>query len=396
MKITQSYKYQVEIQFILNNKSYELRNGTIKNIVIDHDYDNKNMPIIFCQMTIDLAMYKTILENENNGKFLLIIKKKENNSNMKTTYIKGQFKYFIPTNRNEWNTEFVNKSGNETQANTAYKETVVGLMSEDIINNNSKMFNGIYSNTTSFSLVQLATKDMKMVIEPFKNNYKLDQFVVPPMESINDFLSFVNDNYPFYDTPYRYFIDFNQTYLISSSGNYIDKNDTDYKSINIDINNRILTDDDEGVIKNTDNNSYYINTYLTSTSLKVNIYLEYILNLLNTIDVEGIKNEELLQLNRDDNTGINKRYNFRRVNNIDTTTQIKNDIENSIVSLSLSKANVDTSILTPNKIYIVNNFKDNKKYNGKYILTKKRDIFNGQTNYFESVTSIELKRIKNA
>ena len=393
MKYTVTYDYDITIQFILNNETYDLKTPSVKNIVIDHDYINRNMPIIFCRMNIDLALYKTILDNENSGKFLLIIKKKESNSGLKLSYIKEQFKYFIPTNRNEWNTEFTTKSGDETTANTAYKETLVGLMSEKLIDNNSKIFNGIYSNTTSSSLVHMGTKHMKMVIEPFKNNYKISQFVIPPMESVSEFLSFINTYYPFYDTSYRYFLDFDCGYLISSNGTYIDKRDNNYNTINIDIQNRPISDDDEGMVKDTDAKSYYLNTYLTSTGLKVNIYLESLLNTLNTIDIDGIKNEEILDLLKEDD--ITKHYKFQRVVNTNCTNQLKHDIENSIVTLSLFKADIDTSVITPNKIYNVKNFKDNKKFDGRYILTKKQDVFTADGDSFSCTTTMELKRIKN-
>lgn len=392
MKSNMIYNYEVSIQYILNNKVQDLKSASISHIIIDYDYINKNMPIIYCLMNIDLAMFKTIINNENNGKFLLIIKKYEEGSSIKSTYLKGQFKYFIPTDRNEWNTEFTNKSGNETSANAAYKSTVVGLMSEEIIDNNSKIFNGIYSNTTSASIVHMATKDMKIIIEPFKRNYKLNQFIIPPMESINELLSFMNNYYPFYDTQYRYFIDFNQAYLISSNGNYVDNNDGDYKTINIDIQNRIIGDLDKGMIKDTNHNAYYLSTYLTHTFLKVNIYLESILNTINTINDEGIKNEEELDLLDD---SIVKHYKYQRIRNVDTTTQLKNQIEDSIVKLSLSKTNIDTSIITPNKVYIVNNFEDNKQYNGRYILAKKQETFIGGDSGFDCITALELKRVKN-
>lgn len=396
MKKTVIYKYNVELYFILNNTSYDLKSSSIGNIIIDYDYFNKNMPIIFCSMNIDLAMFKTIKENEDNGRFLLIIKRNEDNSPLKSTYIKGQFKYFIPTNRNEWNTEFVNKSGDETTGNIAYKSTVVGLMSEDMINNNSKIYNGIYTNTTSASIVHKATNHFKkMVIESFNYNYNIkNEFIIPPIESVSELLSFIDTYYPFYDTPYMYFIDFDQAYLMSSNGNFIDKKDNDYKVVNIDIINSINTDDGEGMIINTDNKSYYLNTFLGNSILKVNIYLDSIVNTINTIDIDGNISEEILDLLNDGN--ITKKYKFQRVNNIDSSLQLKNNIEDSIVKLTISKNNIDTKIITPNKIYIVNNFEDNKKYNGKYILTKKHEIFTSQENgSFELVTGMEFKMVKN-
>ena len=83
----------------------------------------------------------------------------------------------------------------------------------------------------------------------------------------------------------------------------------------------------------------------------------------------------------------------------DNAAVYRNEIVNSTVLVELYKQNIDPVILTPNRAYIVNQDSNYAKYNGKYILSYKQELYaqdgNGEFNLtctvgLKKINSIEL------
>ena len=62
------------------------------------------------------------------------------------------------------------------------------------------------------------TSHLPIVIEPPKNNVSLTNKILPPLDSVAKMLKYLNSISVFYPTAYRFFIDFDRSYLLSSSG----------------------------------------------------------------------------------------------------------------------------------------------------------------------------------
>jgi hypothetical protein len=79
--------------------------------------------------------------------------------------------------------------------------------------------------------------------------------------------------------------------------------------------------------------------------------------------------------------------------NANMVKNLKADIENHANMLSITKTDVDTTILTPNKKYIVNNYDAHSQNNGTFLLTKKIDYFIRSGDVFTISTRLDLAKI---
>ena len=71
---------------------------------------------------------------------------------------------------------------------------------------------------------------------------------------------------------------------------------------------------------------------------------------------------------------------------------IKENIDSSSVVLQLSKSEIDSSIITPNKEYIIKNYREFSEYNGTFILSSKKDVFIQQNGEFISNTYLTFRK----
>ena len=73
---------------------------------------------------------------------------------------------------------------------------------------------------------------------------------------------------------------------------------------------------------------------------------------------------------------------------------LQSKIENSSLLFSVTKTEIDTSLITPNKEYVVRNFPTYSEYNGNYVLSYKKDTFINQNNQFISSVLFGLRKVK--
>ena len=63
---------------------------------------------------------------------------------------------------------------------------------------------------------------------------------------------------------------------------------------------------------------------------------------------------------------------------------IKNSIEGGSTNVSISKSNIDCSILTMNKRNTIKNYEKHSDMDGDFILSRKKEIFAKEGEYFRS------------
>lgn len=79
--------------------------------------------------------------------------------------------------------------------------------------------------------------------------------------------------------------------------------------------------------------------------------------------------------------------------NVNMIKNIKADIENHAAVLTLNKNSVDTTILTPNKRFLIKNYDAHSDKNGIFLLSKKVDMFIRHANTYAINTQLELNKL---
>ena len=68
-------------------------------------------------------------------------------------------------------------------------------------------------------------------------------------------------------------------------------------------------------------------------------------------------------------------------------------IESASVIVSVKKSEIDSTIFTPNKEYQIKHYSDNSEYNGKYILSYKKEILLRQDDGYIGSVMIGLRKV---
>ena len=378
------YKYSVELKYIKQkeNISLDIKADHISSIIIDRDYVNNNMPVIFMNVTLKKQLIDDMVKNYNKNTMVLTIYKyiyREGKLTTKTKYIHEEMMYFLSEDLNyRSSVDYGSKENNDRE--DLLKTIPIGLMGLNSINNNKKTFNTVLRNTTKMNAVHFCTSHMNMVIERFNYNEIFPELILIPQSSTSRTIKYLNDIKVFYKTPYRFFIDFDCGYLLSSSGKSVAKKGEYINSVLIIIRDPLHPQAmNEGMITNYNSKNYQLDVSAADTKVTQNQVTEKVFTSVSAISEIGKTKDEKLSINQsklsDDKTEI-----------IRTPSSNPNLIQNIVAAnnqsgayITLNKVDVDVSIFTPNKRYTIKNFDGHEDRDGDFILTRKRDLF-----YFES------------
>ena len=387
----QAYKATVELAFDMNGQRIPIESEKIVYIMIENNYESENLPNIYATISVNSEMYSNITKNKDTGRFYLHIEKENANSNcsLSKQTIEGDFTYIV-SNTNPNYTEDLNDTSNDpTLADSSYKRIMIGLISIDLTNALRKSFNNVYNNIDQSTLVGLALEGTDVVIEKLKYNESYDSIIVPPITSRLQMLEFVFNKSAFYDTMFRYFMDFDRSYLLSKEGNAVDAGDGKLSSIIVDI--RSVTEDEsyyEGMeIKD---GAYYLYVNPANTNVTLDQGTEKVANRIIAVD----DNSDMQQLDLDINStqGSDTKDLFIRSDN---AALYKNELESNTAIIELVKQNIDGIIFTPNKCITINNYGDYAKYNGKYIMIYKKEFYKCTAGEFVVSSNVGLKKVGN-
>lgn len=391
------YRYMIEMIYLNNkkNKTTNIKTECIKSIVIDHNYENNCMPIIYATMKLDKALVDDMIINVNTNLMIVALYKYNDLTDTKEPIevFRDKFTYFIPDDVNKnLNLDYNEATEKEHLGNT-YTEVIMGLMSINMINLNKRNIELNVSNNTIFDCVKYCTSNMKnLIIEPFVFDDTYDRIIMPAQNSINNALKFLNNYRVFYYTPYRYYQDFKYTYIISSSGKAIPKDNELYSSILVDFR-------DIG-----DANSLEIGTIIDKKSKTYEVPVNYVFS--NVFD-NSVVNKSINKIKSVSNNGVNIRslsntadYSNEKM----TTIRMNNDNDNMIYNLEyknnndnvfiyFNKNDLDTDLFTINKRITVHNINRYQHYDGDYLLSRKREFYLREDKTFVMVSMINLKRI---
>ena len=378
------YKYSVQLRYIKKkeNISQEIKATKIRSIIVDRDYINNNLPVIFMNITLPKDLLDHMILNSQKNTMVLTIYKyiyKENELPTKIKHIHSEMAYFIKEDLN-YRASLDYASEENKDKDEIFKNINIGLMGIDNINNNKRTFNTILRNTTMMNAVHYCTSHMNMIIERFHYNETMKELLISPQSSVASSIRYLNNIKVFYKTPYRFFIDFDCGYLLSSSGTSVPRKGESINTILIVIRDPLHPQAmNEGMITNLKTKNYQIDISAADTIVYQNRITEKVYTSVAGISESGQTKPISLNINK-------STYSKDKTEIIRTPVSNPNLIENisaqnnqSAAHITLNKMDIDASVFTPNKRYIIRNYDGHKDRDGDFILTRKREMY-----FFES------------
>lgn len=397
ISITTAFKYKLEMSLLIGKKYYEIPRNSVKTILISSDYDKNNMPIIYMRIRMSSTLYNQMVLNNDRAtiSFRLFKFDDKSVSGVVESYIEDNFTYVMPTdpNYNEAMEQYVSGSSTAYNDNAdAYMEGYIALTSLKLVGDNVKLINTIVKDADIMSIVHKFTSHMNMCIEPFDNRDHIDQMIIPPITTISKLLAYLNDQYCFYKNGYRYFRSFNTTYLLSANGNAVKEGINSFNTIIISICDPL---DEKGKSNAIDldrtNHAYIIYVDAKKTSISVDKFANKQYNSIIGVDTEGNTIQEELRVPpTPDST---EKTIITRTDSLDYIYNIKRAVESVAVILTVSKTEIDSSLFTPNKEYQIKHYSSSREYDGKYILSYKKEVLVQQGEEYIGNILFGLRRI---
>lgn len=394
----EQYNYKIVLKYINStNIEVEIDSTQIQYILIDKDFENINMPVITIFGSIEKNILDDMIRHSNDNLVTLGIYKYDNtnqNDNITEKYFNDKFIYMLNEDLSRTD-KLDNPQGIDSKTgNRQYREVTIFLIQQNAINNNRQTINGVYHNASMNSLILQSTNYLgNMLLEPIKYDTKFDQVIIPPIDSISNYIRYLNDNLGvFYDSPYRFFIDFDTTYLVSSSGNAIRARNQYIYTIVIDIreiDNNIS--EEPGAYVDLKAGKYTIGIDASKVEYVKNNVTNKIVNKVTVINSKGDVFEQDIEDNKAKVTStINQIMNVSN-NDQNVINNISYSVESANITITIVKNDLDASLFTLNKEYIIND-PVHDSYAGHYILLQVKQLFIKQNENFIMSTVLKFKK----
>lgn len=397
----EQYNYKIILKYInSSNVEVEIDSTQIQNILIDKDFDKINMPVITIFGSIEKNILDDMIRHSNDSLITLGIYKYDNtnqNDNITEKYFNDKFIYIL--NEDLSRTDKIdNPNGIDSKTgNRQYKETTIFLIQQDAVNNNRQIINGVYHNASMNSLILQSSNYLgNTLLEPIKYDTKFDQVIIPPIDSISNYIKYLNDNLGvFYDSPYRFFIDFDTTYIVSSSGNAIRARNQYIYTIVIEIRQIDANVSEEpGAYVDLRSGKYTIGIDASKVEYVKNNVSNKMVNKVTVINSKGDVFEQDIDQNKAKITStINQVMNVSN-NDTNTINPISYSVESANVTITIVKNDLDASLFTINKEYIIND-PVHDSYSQRYILLSVKQLFVKQNENFIMSTVLKFKKAVN-
>lgn len=393
MAIQQAFSADITLAFDYKEteKSKVIRKNIeterISYIMIERLYENVYiLPVIYISISLSSDMYTKVINSYKTSKFYLKIKKKNKLSNtaLSQDVVKDTFSYVTSSTNPNLSKEM--DSGN-TLSSSSYKTIKLGLVSDSMTNKLRKPFNGIYNNIKESELVNIALDGLNnIILQKLEYDKEYKTYIIPPITSRYKLLDYIFNQDPFYNSMYTFFMDFDNTYLISKNGEEVKGKDTLPNNIILEIKDYTAEDAYKDGYS-IQNGAYMVYVNGANTNSIINTSVEKVMdNIVSYSEGQGVQKVSLENSNKK-----SEKTTFIRT---ETAGLIKNEIQSNLAILEIIKQNIDPSIFTPNKSFSIKNYGDYDKYNGKYFLSYKKEFFY-HTSGDEFIVScnIGLKRV---
>lgn len=392
----ETFRYKVTLRYVMeNNDEIIIDSNQISYVAVDKDFDNNNMPVIAIVASIEKDVLDDMIRHVNDNILTLGIYRYDVNNqtdNITKKCIHDRFIYILPDDISKTAViDYPNGEGKEG----LYKDVTLWLLPQDAVNNNKQTINGVFKNATMNTMILNSTNYLgKMLLEPIKYDNKYDQVIIPPQNSISEYISFLNNDLSvFYDTPYRFFIDFDMTYIVSSSGHVVKSKNESIFTFDIQISSIIpQEEDDTGMYIDKRNNKNVIYVNSANVNYTRNNITNKMVNSITTIDSSGNVYRRDVESN---NTKVTKKLSTI-INLSNTDNNAVNNIVSSLsmnnVGVSIVKNDLDANVFTMNKEYIITD-NTHPEFNGRYLISSVKQMYTKQTEQFVMATVLNLKKI---
>lgn len=217
------YEYRILLQY--KDKSgniTQIPETNIKNLTIYKDYDKYNMPIGTLDLVIDKNLADKLITNMKEASLLMTVYKIQigNTTLVNELYFTEEFNYLTDDDLNQFKQQDYAKSDKkEEDKKDVYRNLKMSIISKSLVDFNLKPNNAtIYNSSMQDIVVDLLNIGVPLLIEPFSKSELVQQLIIPPKESMAQTLDYLNTVRVFYNSGYRFFMDFENMYLVSKSG----------------------------------------------------------------------------------------------------------------------------------------------------------------------------------
>lgn len=369
MQQEQSYIYDIILSYEYQGKRVQFSSMDIHTLIIDEKFTENHMPVLMINFRCDKLIMNDMIDNVNNKTVILEIYKVldniQNSAQVKVRekYIVEEFNFIIARDK-VYDDDLVYNINqlNQTIEQKKYTNVSLGLIPKNIIKRNRRYISGAYKNVRAIDVLYDNANGMNLLIEPFDNNKVYPLLMIPPMESYSQLIDYLQLNCGFYNENFpRYFYDFDKTYIINQNGNPVESTDELLNTVIINLERR--TDNQgksRGLIIDTDRRAYIVNIDPTFFDIKEDkSYIiasdkNVIINNMGDGDIQDSEHPTIIrnpgQMNYEKNTYVRHFVN-------------------------VIKTEVDGSIFTLNKEYIIKNYSDINGEQAKFKLVHKSQIF---------------------
>lgn len=383
------WKYTIEIVYNQDGKEIKMKDDRVQSMVIEYDFEGKNMPIIIMKITFDKKVLDHMINNTNKILYLTLKKFKDDTSiNIYTKVFSGEFYYFIDNNMTY--VEDLNYGEKIEQDDQVTNTITIGLMKKDLILDNKTVINTVYNGSKLLDIIGEVLDSRKLLIEEMDYTKTIKNLIVTPVSTKTKFLAYVNNQYSLYDTPYRFFYDFDITYLLSSSGKAVPSKYDKYTDVIINIDNNLKLDSKvKGLVEDKKKKCYII--YCDPTNINVSEDTSTDLSYNTVIGVDSDGNTEAVELNSNIE---GDRFKVARLttNNLTQMKNLQHSIESEKYVINVIKEQLDSSVFTINKAYYIKAYDKFKKYNGRYLLARKKELYIKEAKGFQMTTVFTFKK----
>lgn len=218
------YEYTFDLKY--KNKSdgkiTQIDQNNIKSLTIYKEYDKYNMPICTMNLVLDKNLVDDIITKMEENTFILTAYKiqADNESAVNELYFTEEFSYLTDDDTNKGKSlDYMKTDDKEDTREDVYRYLKIGLISKSLVDSNLHPNNAtIYNSSMQDIVVDLLNIGVPLLVEPFTETETVSQLIIPPKESISKTLDYLNTVRVFYNTGYRFFMDFENTYLVSKAG----------------------------------------------------------------------------------------------------------------------------------------------------------------------------------
>lgn len=388
------YRYDIEILYEYDKNIVNLDYKQIHSLTIDYDYDNRNMPIMFLKASIDKNILDDMIKNSTTKTLTVVISKFIYNTpvKIKYNYIRDRFVYFLPKDMNiDKDLDYNNYT---KDSKDLYKSVTIGLMKIENINNNKRLINDVFINTTLMNMILKYTSHMKLLIEPFRNNSPVESFIVPPISSITEYIKYLDDYFTLYPSGYRLFYDYETTYLLSGSGKAVESVLSDSYSVIINVNNTAKVESKvQGMEVDKKQKTYFVDVDAKDVNIFQDEATDKSYNTILGIGSDG-KFDKVQLATENINLSVEKtRIERFPNNNLKMIDNIKHQIEDKSICVNIVKTELDTSVFTINRQYMIRNFDILGGNTGNFLLSRKREIYTLDRDNFILSSVLTFKKI---